>query len=87
MHVIGKQEASNTIDPYNTYVQTFEGMNEDERKATIFAEAQRQFMTKSQNGGSMARVKQLKLPNSLIGQQRTRVDILAESMPCPVRTS
>jgi len=31
----------------------------------------------------MSRVKQMKLPNQLIGQQRTRVDILAESMPCP----
>jgi len=87
VHVIGKPDVHNTIDPYNTYVQTFEGMNEDERKATIFAEAQRQFMTKSQNGGSMSRVKQLKLPNSLIGQQRTRVDILAESAPCAIRTS
>jgi hypothetical protein len=57
-------------------------MTEAERKASIFAEAQRQFMTKSQTG-NLQRVKQLKLPNNLIGQQRTRVDILAESQPCP----
>jgi hypothetical protein len=39
-------------------------------------------MTKSQTG-NLQRVKQLKLPSHLIGQQRTRVDILAESQPCP----
>lgn len=44
--MIGKPVGA-TIDPYNTYVQTFEGMDEETRKATIFAEAQRQFMTKS----------------------------------------
>jgi len=67
VQVIGKPE-SKTIDPYSSYVQTFEGLNEDERRAQIFAEAQRQVMTKSTAGGSMSRVKQLKLPSHLIGQ-------------------
>lgn len=40
VQVIGKP-MNQTIDPYLGYVETFEGMTESERKASIFAEAQR----------------------------------------------
>ena len=57
------------MDPYNSYVQTFEGMTEEQRKATIYAEARQEFMKKIGPGtsSSMGRKQQLKLPGSLVG--------------------